>query len=214
MNRILPLALAACFTLLFSGTSSGSVIIDSGATMIATIGLTDYNFVCTGPLGPCPTFPVALMPVVSTDLTSTPPDQFALEVDLKSTNDGQQFFIASLPFSQTNLIGLFRYNGGGAGFAFPNDPTFWGPDPSTDTFELLFTNLGAPFVLADDPSLGFTAPANAVGANLDSNSFRVAETTISLDISEAPEPSGFSFAVIGSVVLLAMAGFRIRRARL
>src|SRR5215469_6150503 len=79
--------------------------INPGDVITATIGLSDYNFLCSGPLGPCPTFPIAVLPLVVT--SNNLQGQFSLAAYLKSTNDDREFFIGPLPFLNSNIIGLF-----------------------------------------------------------------------------------------------------------
>jgi len=155
------------------------------------------------------------MPFVLVPNTVNPLGHFSLKVTLESANDGQQFLIGTLPFEISNLFDLFRYNGGNAGFLFPADPTFWGQNPMTDTFRLVFQNTGDPFPLLFDPSLGVLAPTDAVESNLDSSEtsptgFRVAQRTSSVTFSQISEPRGLT--LIGSLVLFAL-GFKKNRNR-
>jgi hypothetical protein len=193
MRNIRILSLFIGFLFIVGSLNADSITIATGETITATIGLTTYEGVCSGPSAPaggCPTFPAGVSPFVSTQVPAGSPSLYSLNAELVSTNDGQVFDIGSLPlevFGGSTPEGIFRYNGGGTGFLFPNDPTFFGPNPSEDTFEVVFQNTGEPFTLSPDN------PTIAVEANLDSSEtgsgIRVAEETISVTFSQVPEPN-------------------------
>jgi hypothetical protein len=191
VRSIGPLFLALIGSCFFTNSlTADSITIATGETITATIGLTQYEEVCSSaaaPPGGCPTFPVGLLPSVLVDTPVNNPDLYSLDAELVSTNDGDVVQIGSLPLEISSPFSLFRYNEGYTGFLFPDDPTFFGPDPSEDTFEVVFQNTGAPFTLSSDD------PVYSAEANLDSSetgpSIRVAEDTISVTFSQVPEPN-------------------------
>jgi hypothetical protein len=203
MLRAIP-TFFTVFILTFSAHTlrAESVTIATGETFVATFDLSNYVIVCE--TQSCPTFPTEVAPLVYTAVPLNTPDHYSLQAFVESTNDGQEFPIGSLPLGIAvdaggePQFGLFSMGG----VDFPNDPTFWGPDPGTDTFRLVFTNTGDPFTLLNDPALGFVTLEDAVAADV--GTVGVAEGAIG--ISLVPEPEGL--AAILSIALMGLAVFK------
>src|ERR1700733_9768435 len=193
MYRILQTSFCLFIPLLFAPSSQAdSLTIETGDTLIASFGLTSYDSVCMV-LGPCPDVPVGVEPIVYTAAPVNPASDYSLQAFLKSTNDNQEFYIGSLPLEITNFgsntVGVFTAS---TNFPIPSDPSFWGPDPNTDTFQLIFQNSGDPFTLLYNPSLSFLTPEDAVGADVSSGTISVDEAPSNVTVSQVPEPANLS----------------------
>jgi hypothetical protein len=198
------------FLFIEESLSADSITIATGETITATFGLSNYEFEC-GLAPSCPSLPEYVRPGLYVALPSNPADQYSVQAYFESTTDGQIFPIGTIPLEialsgSTPVFGIFAYGGGIGGSAFPNDATFWGTNPSADTFELVFQNTGDPFTLLYDPSLGttgFLTPEDDISTGVysivDGNIVGSSQNPAS--VTFAPEPRG-----LGAIVGLLLAG--------
>ena len=145
----------------------------------------------------CP--PEALMLAVYTQPTAGIAG-YSLQAWLISGATGASYPIANnfVYFITSGSItaGIFGYNGLAAGFPFPSDPTFFGPNPATSTISILFQNTGLPFTFYADQLV------DSITIDLDSNGTRWAVTTNSAAI--VPEPSPAVLGTVGILFILAL----------
>jgi hypothetical protein len=210
-------AVFAISVLLFVARTSNadSITVATGETIVATFDLTDYQL-CVND-GSCSDLPQEVEPAVYIDVTANGVDQYSLQLSIGSTNDGQVSTSVSLPLDLAvdsfgdPIFGLFRFDGGigGGSVDLPADPTFWGTDPITDTFQLQFKNTGDPFTLLFDPNLGFLTPEDAISSGVGSPGIGVVESPDS--VSFVPEPNGPAVAL--AILMVGIAALRRLRLR-
>jgi hypothetical protein len=113
------------------------------------------------------------------------------------------FFLYELLSGPSSEIGFFGYNGLMAGFPFPSDPAFFGPDPVTSTFSMLFQNTGLPFTFLSD-QMDQSIQFNLISGGWEHSSLPTNSASMLPGPSSAPEPSPGVLAIAGILILLAL----------